>query len=86
MNAAQLLAFEALRAMLPPAPASLANSGGLLLGPAYHFDSCVPAMRSTAARPRKSAPDPVQPVVRSRPHSAGRATSRPASTVGYSAT
>lgn len=41
-NAAQLAAFEAIRARLPQAPASLANSAGTFLGPAYHFDLCRP--------------------------------------------
>lgn len=38
MNAQQLKAFEDCRAMLPPCPASFANSGGILLGNPYHFD------------------------------------------------
>ncbi len=38
MNPAQLAAFEKARAKLPRAPASLANSAGIMLGPAYHFD------------------------------------------------
>ena len=37
-NAAQREAFVALRALLPRAPASLAASDGLMLGPAFHFD------------------------------------------------
>ena len=38
LNEAQLKAFEAFRAMLPPCPASFANSAGIFLGPRYHFD------------------------------------------------
>ncbi len=38
MNEAQLKAFEELRAMFPPCPASLANSAGIYLGERYHFD------------------------------------------------
>ena len=38
MNAAQLEAFRHALAQLPDAPASLANSGGVALGTAYHFD------------------------------------------------
>src|SRR5262249_5033080 len=37
MNERQRLRFEELRAKLPPAPASLANSGGTFLGPKFHF-------------------------------------------------
>jgi alanine racemase len=38
MNPAQLAAFHGVRAKLPEAPASLANSAGILLGSDYHFD------------------------------------------------
>ena len=38
MNAAQLETFRSILALLPEAPASLANSGGVMLGEAYHFD------------------------------------------------
>lgn len=38
MNAAQLERFRNALAALPKAPASLANSGGTMLGPDYHFD------------------------------------------------
>ena len=38
MNAAQLERFRHALDQLPDAPASLANSGGVMLGAAYHFD------------------------------------------------
>ena len=38
MNGAQLERFRNTLAVLPPAPASLANSGGTMLGADYHFD------------------------------------------------
>jgi len=38
MNGAQLERFRNALAVLPPAPASLANSGGTMLGVDYHFD------------------------------------------------
>jgi alanine racemase len=37
-NTAQLAAFRSARRPLPQAPASLANSAGIQLGPEYHFD------------------------------------------------
>ncbi len=37
-NEAQRETFEALRALYPGVPASLANSAGTFLGPPYHFD------------------------------------------------
>ena len=42
MNEEQRLRFDALRGNLAPAPASLANSGGIFLGPAYHYDLARP--------------------------------------------
>src|SRR4029079_9648566 len=44
MNERQRLRFEELPAKLPPAPASLANSGGMFLGPAYQFDLVRPGI------------------------------------------
>lgn len=44
LNEAQLTAFEAFRAMLPPCPASFANSAGIFLGPRYHFDLVRPGL------------------------------------------
>ena len=44
LNAAQLAAFEDARAALPAGPASLAGSGGIYLGPAYHFDLVRPGI------------------------------------------
>ena len=38
MNASQLEAFRFALSLLPNAPASLANSGGVRMGEAYHFD------------------------------------------------
>ena len=38
LNGAQLERFRNALAVLPPAPASLANSGGAMLGADYHFD------------------------------------------------
>jgi len=44
MNAAQLALFRRLRELLPPAPASLANSAGIYLGPEYTFDLVRPGI------------------------------------------
>ena len=38
MNRAQLERFRHALTLLPDAPASLANSGGIMLGPDFHFD------------------------------------------------
>ncbi len=44
MNQAQLVQFQRLVSYLPPAPRSLANSGGICLGPDYHFDMVRPGL------------------------------------------
>tara|TARA_R110000868_G_scaffold43803_6_gene146966 strand:+ start:9473 stop:10336 length:864 start_codon:yes stop_codon:yes gene_type:complete len=58
MNREQRVQFDALRAELPAAPASLANSAGIFLGPDFHYDLSRPGAalygvsRSTGA-PKK---------------------------------
>ena len=42
LNARQKEAFDAMRAGLPAAPASLANSAGIFLGPEFHYDQVRP--------------------------------------------
>ena len=64
MNAVQLLAFEQLRAALPPAPASLAASDGLMLGPDYRFDLVRPGYAIYGGQPTKGVTAPVKPAVR----------------------
>ena len=62
-NAAQLGLFQNLRAQLPPARASLANSAGILLGPQYHFDLARPGIGLYGGNPLASGPNPVRQVV-----------------------
>ncbi len=64
MNERQRERFEALRAKLPPAPASLANSGGTFLGPRYHFDLVRPGIALYGGRAHEGKPNPMQTVVR----------------------
>jgi alanine racemase len=52
MNAMQLARFRAALAMLPPAPASLAASAGLFLGPDYLFDIVRPGLSLLGGDPR----------------------------------
>jgi alanine racemase len=52
MNREQLSRFRQALAMLPPAPASLAASAGILLGPDYHFDLVRPGVGLYGAHPR----------------------------------
>ncbi len=58
MNADQLARFRAVLAMLPPAPASLAASGGILLGKDYAFDLVRPGIGLYGGNPRLEAPNP----------------------------
>ncbi|MBU2233019.1 MAG: alanine racemase [Alphaproteobacteria bacterium] len=61
-NALQLAAFKTAIRRLPAVPRSLANSGGVFLGSAYHFDLCRPgaALFGLAVSPRMP---PLKPVV-----------------------
>jgi alanine racemase len=63
MNATQLSRFRAALAALPPAPASLAASGGILLGRDYHFDLVRPGIGLYGGAPHTGHPNPMQPVV-----------------------
>jgi alanine racemase len=62
-NQAQRKAFDALRAKLPKAPASLANSGGILLGSAYHYDLVRPGIGLYGGRARRTGANPFAPVI-----------------------
>ena len=63
-NAEQRLRFDALRAMLPPAKASLANSGGVFLGREYHYDLVRPGIALFGGRALEGRPNPMQSVVK----------------------
>ena len=56
MNPVQLTRFRAALAMLPPAPAALAASGGAYLGPAYHFDLIRPGIGLFGGAPQEGGP------------------------------
>lgn len=63
MNAAQVERFDALRARLPAAPASLANSSGTLNGAAYHYDLVRPGVALYGGNPFSGRANPMKPVV-----------------------
>lgn len=63
-NAEQRAAFLAARTKLPPLPASLANSGGVLLGHDYHFDLVRPGAALYGLAPRPDAAAMIAQVVR----------------------
>jgi alanine racemase len=62
-NEAQRLEFERLRKLLPPAPASLANSSGIFLGPAYHYDLARPGAALYGVNPTPDEANPMLPVI-----------------------
>lgn len=63
-NAAQLANFLAARRLLPRAPATFANSSGIFLGPAFHFDLVRPGAALYGVAPVPGQKNPLQPVVR----------------------
>lgn len=63
MNLQQATTFDALRARLPAAPASLANSGGTFLGPRFHYELVRPGIALYGGRALEGRPNPMQWVV-----------------------
>jgi alanine racemase len=61
-NRQQLERFEALRRLLPRAPASLANSPGAFLPRTYHFDLVRPGIALYGGNPFHDRPNPFKPV------------------------
>jgi alanine racemase len=64
LNAIQRQRFDDLRARLPDAPASLANSAGILLGGSYHYDLVRPGIALYGGNPQPHHKNPCEPVVR----------------------
>lgn len=56
LNADQLGRFQTLASRLPPAPRSLANSGGSFLDPAFHMDLVRPGMALYGGRLHEDGP------------------------------
>jgi alanine racemase len=86
LNAAQLARFETVRTQLPAAAASLANSSGIFLGPAYAFDLVRPGAALYGINPTPDAPNPMRPVVRLSIRVLSVRDVRAGETVGYNAT
>jgi alanine racemase len=63
LNEEQRRRFEALRAQLPAAPASLANSSGIFLGAGFHHRLCRPGVALYGVNPTPDRPNPMTPVV-----------------------
>lgn len=86
MNRAQLARFEAARRCLPAAPASLANSSGIFLGPDFHFDLARPGAALYGLAPVAGAANPLAPTVRLRARILQTRTIAAGVPVGYGAT
>ena len=86
MNEAQRQRFEAARARLPAAPASFANSSGIFLGPAYHYDLARPGVALYGVNPTPGERNPMRPVVRILARVLQLHDAAAGETVGYGAT
>ncbi len=86
INAEQVKRFEALRAKLPAAPASLANSPGSLSGPAFRHDLVRVGVGLYGGEPYAEGPPRVKPVVRLISQLAQVRTIAAGESVGYRAT
>lgn len=86
MNGAQRAAFDALRAKLPAAPASLSNSGGTFLGHEYHYDLVRPGIALYGGRAFEGKANPMATVVRLSARILQVREAGPGETVGYGAT
>jgi alanine racemase len=85
MNRAQLARFTAARGRLPPAPASLANSSAIFLGPDFHFDLARPGAALYGIAPVAGEANPMRPVVRLRGRIIQVRDVRAGAQVGYGA-
>lgn len=83
-NAAQLASFMASRQMLPEAPATFANSSGIFLGSAFHFDLARPGAALYGVAPVPGQPNPMRAVVRLQGKVVQTRTVRAGEAVGYS--
>jgi alanine racemase len=86
MNAAQLALFERLRRPWPDIPASFANSSGIFLGAAYHFDLARPGAALYGINPRPGRANPQRSVAKLSVPVLQIRDIAPPQTVGYGAT
>lgn len=86
MNPAQRDRFRAALAMLPPGPAALSASGGILLGKDYHFDLVRPGIALYGGHPLNRGPNPFAVAARCTAPILQVRTADPGETVGYGAT
>lgn len=85
-NDMQRATFDRLRALLPPTPASLAASDGLMLGAPFHYDLVRPGYALYGGQAFQGGPTPVRPAVTVEARVLQVRTLAPGESVGYSAT
>jgi alanine racemase len=86
LNAKQLANFRAIAGLYAGVPASLANSSGVFLGGAYHFDLMRPGAALYGVNPTPEADNPMLPVVDLKARILQIRSVERGDTVGYSAT
>lgn len=86
INAAQRARFERARAMLPPMPASFANSSGIFLGPDFRSDLARPGAALYGLNPTPDRPNPMRTVLRLRARVLQVRCIEAGDSVGYNAT
>lgn len=82
-NRLQLARFNGIRAVLPAAAASFANSSGIFLGPDYHFDLGRPGAALYGVAPVTGAANPMRGVVRLQGRVIQTRRLEPGTAVGY---
>lgn len=85
MNPRQRETLLKLKTLLPDAPASLAASDGIMLGPQFHLDLVRPGYALYGGQASRTRPAPVRPVVEAYARVLQVRDVMPAETVGYSA-
>ena len=86
LNEVQRARFAAARAMLPPAPASFANSSGIFLGAGFGTDLARPGAALYGVNPTPGRPNPMLPVARLSARVLAVHEVPAGATVGYNAT
>jgi alanine racemase len=86
MNQQQLDRFQALRNAVPHVAASFANSSGIFLGRAYHFDEVRPGVALYGGNPTPYQKNPMKPVATLEARILQVRAIQAGETVGYSAT
>lgn len=85
LNGLQLERFRAIRPLFPTLAASLANSAGVHLGPAWHFDLVRPGVALYGGAIRTGLASPMKPVVTLEATILQVRDGRPGESVGYGA-